>query len=66
MYVYNYTSVWENQLWVPNWAESQEAHTDEDMLVVTTPAYMCQAPLHEVFDGIGEMIQSVVDLIDGK
>ena len=36
---------------------------DQERLVVTTPAYMCEAPLHQIFDGIGKMITSVIKLI---
>ena len=36
---------------------------DSEQLVVTTPAYMCEAPLHHIFDGIGEMISSVLRLV---
>lgn len=41
----------------------QEAHVDRTKLIVTTPAYMCEAPLHHIFEGIGEMIDSVFKLI---
>ena len=36
---------------------------DQTMLVVTAPAYMYEAPLHQIFDGIGEMISKVINLI---
>ena len=36
---------------------------DQAKLVVTTPAYMCDAPLHQIFDGIGEMVSRVIKLI---
>lgn len=45
-------------LWGP-----QEVCVDSEQLVVTTPAYMCEAPLHHIFDGIGEMISSVLRLV---
>jgi enhancing lycopene biosynthesis protein 2 len=38
-----------------------EAHTDEKHNLVTTPAYMYgDAAVHEVFDGIGAMIEGVM------
>ncbi len=40
-----------------------EAIVDEANRLVTTPAYMCDAPIHEVFDGIGEMVTKTLDLI---
>lgn len=39
-----------------------EAYTDTTNRVVTTPAYMCQASPHEVFEGIGQMIEGVESL----
>lgn len=39
-----------------------EAHVDEKYKIVTTCAFMCKAPLHEIFDGIGEMVQEVLKL----
>ncbi|MCI4378455.1 hypothetical protein PGIGA_G00216130 [Pangasianodon gigas] len=39
-----------------------EAHVDEKNKIVTTCAFMCKAPLHEIFDGIGVMIQDVLKL----
>ncbi|XP_034417441.1 glutamine amidotransferase-like class 1 domain-containing protein 3A, mitochondrial [Cyclopterus lumpus] len=37
-----------------------ESHVDEKNKLVTTAAYMCNAPIHEVFDGIGAMVQDVL------
>lgn len=37
-----------------------ESYTDEVNKVVTTPAYMCDAKPHEVFEGIGKMVDAVV------
>lgn len=37
----------------------REACVDEENRVVTTPAYMCDARPHEVFEGIGRMIEAV-------
>ena len=39
-----------------------ESHVDEKNKVVTTCAFMCDAPLHEIFDGIGTMVQAVLKL----
>ncbi|XP_029937523.1 glutamine amidotransferase-like class 1 domain-containing protein 3A, mitochondrial [Myripristis murdjan] len=39
-----------------------ESHVDEKNKVVTTCAFMCNAPLHEIFDGIGAMVQDVLKL----
>lgn len=39
-----------------------EAVTDPKNRIVTTPAYMCDAKPHEVFEGIGKMVDQVVKL----
>ncbi|XP_066562685.1 glutamine amidotransferase-like class 1 domain-containing protein 3, mitochondrial [Amia ocellicauda] len=39
-----------------------EAHVDEKNKIVTTCAFMCEAPLHEIFDGVGVMVQEVLKL----
>ncbi|KAL8189916.1 UNVERIFIED_CONTAM: hypothetical protein K2H54_026684 [Gekko kuhli] len=39
-----------------------EAHVDSANKIVTTCAFMCKAPLHEIFDGIGAMVGEVVKL----
>ncbi|XP_017547938.1 glutamine amidotransferase-like class 1 domain-containing protein 3A, mitochondrial [Pygocentrus nattereri] len=39
-----------------------ETHVDEKNKIVTTCAFMCKAPLHEIFDGIGVMVQDVLKL----
>ncbi len=40
------------------------AHTDEAHRVVTAPAYMYgEAPIHEVIEGIGEMVASTLALV---
>lgn len=41
-------------------ARATEAVVDEAQRVVTTPAYMCDAPVHEVYEGIGKMVERVV------
>ena len=43
-----------------------EICVDERHRVVTTPAFMKDAPFHEVFDGIGLMIEKVVGMIGKK
>ncbi|XP_075053644.1 glutamine amidotransferase-like class 1 domain-containing protein 3, mitochondrial [Mixophyes fleayi] len=42
--------------------EVHEVHVDKTHSVVTTPAFMGQAPLHRIFDGIGEMVSAVIKL----
>ncbi|XP_072254606.1 glutamine amidotransferase-like class 1 domain-containing protein 3, mitochondrial [Pyxicephalus adspersus] len=42
--------------------EVNEAHVDQAHKVVTTPAFMGQAPLHVIFDGIGSMVSNVIRL----
>nr|XP_060625426.1 glutamine amidotransferase-like class 1 domain-containing protein 3, mitochondrial [Anolis sagrei ordinatus] len=39
-----------------------EAHVDSANKIVTTCAFMCKAPLHEIFDGIGAMVSEVLKL----
>ncbi|XP_048399986.1 glutamine amidotransferase-like class 1 domain-containing protein 3, mitochondrial [Stegostoma tigrinum] len=39
-----------------------EVHIDKQNKLVTTSAFMCNAPIHEVFDGIGEMVKEVLKL----
>jgi len=34
--------------------------------IVTTPAFMCEAAVHEIFDGIGSMISQVLKLAASK
>jgi enhancing lycopene biosynthesis protein 2 len=40
-----------------------QACVDERARVVTSPAYMYDAPLYAVFDGIGEMVESTLELM---
>uniref|UniRef100_A0A8C5QDT9 Glutamine amidotransferase class 1 domain containing 3 n=1 Tax=Leptobrachium leishanense TaxID=445787 RepID=A0A8C5QDT9_9ANUR len=40
-----------------------EVHVDEQHRVVTTPAFMCNAPLHVIHDGIGSMVSGVLKLV---
>ncbi|KAM9710475.1 glutamine amidotransferase-like class 1 domain-containing protein 3, mitochondrial isoform 2-T2 [Menidia menidia] len=39
-----------------------ESHHDQKNKLVTTSAFMCNAPIHEIFDGIGTMVQGVLKL----
>ncbi|XP_069752121.1 glutamine amidotransferase-like class 1 domain-containing protein 3, mitochondrial [Narcine bancroftii] len=39
-----------------------ETHIDKDNKLVTTSAFMCNAPIHEIYDGIGEMVKEVLKL----
>ncbi|KAF7668197.1 hypothetical protein LDENG_00030160 [Lucifuga dentata] len=39
-----------------------ESHVDEKNKLVTTSAFMCNAPIHDVFDGIGAMVRDVLKL----
>ncbi|XP_028292684.1 glutamine amidotransferase-like class 1 domain-containing protein 3A, mitochondrial [Gouania willdenowi] len=39
-----------------------ESHVDEKNKLVTTSAFMCNAKIHEIFDGIGSMVQGVLKL----
>merc|ERR1712226_38927 len=43
--------------------EVSEIHVDEVNKIVTTPAFMCETKLHEIHDGIGEMVKKVLSLI---
>jgi len=38
------------------------AHVDAKNKVVTAPAYMCETAVHEIFDGIGKMVEGVLKL----
>lgn len=39
-----------------------ESHVDQKNKLVTTSAFMCNAPIHEIHDGIGTMVQEVLKL----
>ncbi|NWV82363.1 GAL3B protein, partial [Dasyornis broadbenti] len=39
-----------------------EIHVDPRNRLVTTSAFMCNAPIHEIYDGIGKMVREVVRL----
>jgi len=52
-----------NQLGCKHVSKSvSESHVDAKNKVVTTCAFICNAPLHEIFDGIGAMVQDVLRL----
>lgn len=52
-----------NQLGCKHVSKSvSESHVDEKNKLVTTCAFMCEAPIHEVFDGIGMMVKDVLKL----
>ncbi|XP_018531222.1 glutamine amidotransferase-like class 1 domain-containing protein 3, mitochondrial [Lates calcarifer] len=40
----------------------EEAHVDVKNKLVTTSAFMCNAPMHKVFDGIGVMVTETLKL----
>lgn len=39
-----------------------EFHVDAKNKVVTTPAFMSESPVHEIFDGIGAMVTNLLKL----
>ncbi|XP_016308764.1 ES1 protein homolog, mitochondrial-like [Sinocyclocheilus anshuiensis] len=39
-----------------------EVHVDSKNKLVTTSAFMCNAPVHEIFDGVGVMVKDVLKL----
>ena len=39
-----------------------DAVVDSDNKIVTTAAFMCDTAVHEVFDGVGAMIDKVLKL----
>lgn len=39
-----------------------KAHIDRKNKLVTTCAFMCEAPIHHVFDGIGVMVRETLKL----
>lgn len=40
----------------------EKAHVDVKNKLVTTCAFMCNAPFHKVFDGIGVMVKETLKL----
>lgn len=52
-----------NQLGCKHMSKSVgESHVDQKNKLVTTSAFMCNAPIHEIYDGIGVMVQDVLKL----
>uniref|UniRef100_A0A3B4TZT3 Zgc:162944 n=1 Tax=Seriola dumerili TaxID=41447 RepID=A0A3B4TZT3_SERDU len=52
-----------NQLGCKHMSKSvSESHVDEKNKLVTTSAFMCNAPIHEIFDGIGAMVRDVLKI----
>jgi len=47
-------------------AVTQEALVDSTEKIVTTAAFMCEAGLHDIFDGVGAMIGQVLKLVASK
>ncbi|KAM4887097.1 glutamine amidotransferase-like class 1 domain-containing protein 3, mitochondrial [Thomomys bottae] len=39
-----------------------QLHVDQKNKVVTTPAFMCEAELHHIHDGVGAMVRKVLEL----
>ncbi|KAA0709078.1 ES1 protein -like protein, mitochondrial [Triplophysa tibetana] len=39
-----------------------EVHVDKKNKLVTSSAFMCNAPIHEIFDGLGVMVSEVLKL----
>lgn len=40
----------------------EEVHVDAKNKLVTTSAFMCNAPIHKVYDGIGAMVKETLKL----
>uniref|UniRef100_A0A674MEG7 Zgc:162944 n=1 Tax=Takifugu rubripes TaxID=31033 RepID=A0A674MEG7_TAKRU len=52
-----------NQLGCKHMSKSVgESHVDEKNKLVTTCAFMCNAPIHEIYDGIGTMVEGVLKM----
>ncbi len=43
-----------------------EAAIDRRNRIVSTPAYMCEARPNQVFDGVGRMVDGLIDLVTGS
>jgi enhancing lycopene biosynthesis protein 2 len=39
-----------------------EVQIDKNNLIVTTPAYMCEKPIHKIYEGVGKMVNNVLQL----
>jgi enhancing lycopene biosynthesis protein 2 len=46
--------------------EHGDVCADNELLVFTTPAYMLDATLKDVYDGAYNLVESVVDYLDKK
>ena len=42
---------------------TQESHSDTKNKIVTSPAFMCDASFHEVFDSVGKMVEGVLKML---
>jgi enhancing lycopene biosynthesis protein 2 len=42
--------------------EASQCHVDKKNKVVTTAAYMCEAPLHEIFEGVRKLTEEMIKL----
>lgn len=40
-----------------------ESHSDTKNKIVTSPAFMCEASFHEVFDSVGKMVEGVLKML---
>ncbi|XP_062358936.1 putative glutamine amidotransferase-like class 1 domain-containing protein 3B, mitochondrial isoform X2 [Cinclus cinclus] len=43
-------------------SQVSEVHVDHKNLLVTTSAFMCNAPIHHIHDGVGRMVKEVLRL----
>lgn len=39
-----------------------EVHIDKENILITTPAYMCDAPIHKVKEGVDRLVRNVLHL----
>lgn len=42
--------------------EANECHVDKKNKIVTTAAYMCEAPIHEIFEGVRKLTEEIIRL----
>lgn len=42
--------------------EASQCHIDRKNKIVTTAAYMCEAPLHEIFEGVRKLTEEIIKL----
>ena len=50
----------------PVQTEHGDVCADNEMMVFTTPAYMLDATLKDVYDGAFNLVESIIDTLDGK